>query len=186
MATWSKCEQGSCSTFRPDTTPGSLGTSPMFPCISSARPTTPVRSKLTLGVAASGERKTDNRETRVELAREELVAMRLEAVRQTRIPPDAGSAPLPRRFAPNPDCCFPAKDAPAPEIVRVRQTRPDQPEIRSPHGSTNGRCGSALAASPPTDTARLSACLNHDSIPAPGNRHRANGLSPVPACSPNP
>src|SRR5882762_4359240 len=142
--------------------------SPMFPCIFSARPTMPVRSKLTLGVAASVERKTDNRETRVELAREELAAMRLEAVRQMRIPRDAGSAPLPRKFAPNPDCCFPAKDAPAPETVLARQIRPDRPEIRSPHGSTNGPCGSALAASPPTDMGRLSACLNRDSIPAPG------------------
>src|SRR5882762_5913543 len=124
--------------------------------------------------------------TRVESAREELAAMQREAVRQTRIPLDAGSVPLPRKFAPNPDCCFPAKDAPAPETVRVRQSHPDQPEIRSLHGWISARCGSALAALPPTDTARLSTCLNHDSIPAPGNRHRANGLSPVPACSPNP
>src|SRR5712671_3280518 len=164
MATWSKCEQGSCSTFRPDTTPGSLGTSPMFPCISSARPTTPVQSKLTLGVAASGERKTDNKETRVELAREELAAMRLEAVRQMRIPRDAGSAPLPRKFAPTP------------RTALARQSRPGRPEIRSPHDSTNGRCGSALVASPPTDTGRLSAYLNHDSIRAPGNPRRANAL----------
>src|SRR5882762_8690368 len=95
-------------------------------------------------------------ETKVESGLEELVAMRPEAVRQMRIPPDAGSALLPRRYAPNPDCCFPAKDAPAPETVRVRQSRPDQPEIRSPHGLTNGRCGSALAVSPPTDMGRLS------------------------------
>src|SRR5882762_8965631 len=125
-------------------------------------------------------------ETKVESGPEELVAMRPEAVHQTRIPLDAGSAPLARRFAPNPDCCFPAKGAPTPKIAPARQSRPDQPEIRSLHGSTNGRCGSALAASPPTDMARLSACLNHDSIRAPGNPRRANALSPVPACSPNP
>src|SRR5712671_3748315 len=115
--------------------------SPIFPCIFSARPTMPVRSKLTLRVAASGERKTDNRETRVELAREELAAMQPEAVHQTRIPLDAGRALLPRRFAPDRGCCSPAKGAPAPETVRVRQSRPDQPEIRSLHGLTNGPCG---------------------------------------------
>src|SRR5882762_3643639 len=124
--------------------------------------------------------------TRVESVLEELVAMRPEVVHQTRIPPDAGSALLPPRFAPNPGCCFPAKDAPTPRTALARQSRPGRPGTRSPHDSTNGRCGSGLVASPPTDTGRLSAYLNHDSIPAPGNPRRANALSPVPACSPNP
>src|SRR4029077_10447016 len=127
-----------------------------------------------------------NRETTVESAREGLVEMPSEAVRQMRIPRDAGPAPLPPKFAPDPDCCFRAKDAPAPETAPARRTRPDRPEILSPRGSTNVPCGSAPAASPPTDTAPPSACPDRDSIPAPGNPRRADALSLAPACIPNP
>src|SRR6266446_10267798 len=127
-----------------------------------------------------------SREARVEWVSEALVAMRPEAVRQTRIPPDAAPAPLPRKFAPNPDCCFPAINAPAPGIALAHRTRPDRLETRSPHGSTNAPCGSARAVSPPTGTDQPSACPNHDSIPAPGNPRPASALSPAPAYIPGP
>src|SRR5260221_281853 len=83
--------------------------------------------------------------------------MRSEAVRRTRIPQDAGLAPPPRKSAPNPDCYFPAIDAPAPETAPARRTHPDRLNIRSPRDWTNVPCGSAPAVSPPTGTAQPSA-----------------------------
>src|SRR5258708_3624771 len=154
----------------------------MFRYIFLALPSMPAGSKSALSRCIEAV----SRETPVEWVPEVLLAMRSEAVRQTRIPPDADPAPLPRKFAPSPDCCFPAIDAPAPETAPARQTHPDRPNIRSPRDLTNDPCGSARVVSPPTDTARPSACPGRDSIPAPGNPHRAGALSPAQACIPGP
>src|SRR5438270_7511522 len=146
MATLLKCAPDRCSTFPPDTTPGSWATSLMSHCIFSEPRSMPAENRGLNGCRLVRRKRSTPTKPRVELAPGELVAMRPEAVRRTWIPVDADSAPLPRRFAPDPDCCFRAKDAPAPETARARQSHPDRPETRLLHGSTSARCGSALAA----------------------------------------
>src|SRR5579862_4880174 len=81
---------------------------------------------------------------------------------ETRIQPAAAPAPLPPKSAPNPDYCFPPKDAPAPGTARAHQILPDRLDTRSPHDSRDAPCAKERVASPPTDTAPPSTCPNRD------------------------